>query len=80
MGVIFKFLLTGLVVLVVWWIVKFRGRMSVLKAAVQAAKKVMDDEKAAPKSHKTGIPVTLAPCPKCGTYIAAGTACTCGQT
>ena len=77
MGFIFKFLLTALVVLVVWWIVKFRGRVSVLKAAVQAAKKVMDDEKAAPAQHKPGVPVTLAPCPKCGTFIAAGTVCTC---
>ena len=68
MGFIFKLLLTALIILVVWWVVKFRGRMSVLKAAVQAAN--------APTSK---VPVVLVACPKCGTYIATGTVCICAN-
>jgi ribosomal protein L32 len=78
MGVIFKVLLTVVVVLVVWWVVKFRGRISVLKAAMHAARKMAKGEKAAATGARA-VPVALVPCPKCGTYIAAGTACTCGR-
>jgi hypothetical protein len=77
-GLIFKVLLTGLVILVVWWVIRFRGRISVLKAAMQAAQKVARGEAA--KASKPSVPVVLVACPKCGTYIAAGTACACGNT
>ena len=65
MGFIVKLLLTALVVLVVWWVVKFRGRMSVLKTAVQAAKRAAQ-QAGSPATSK--VPVVLVACPKCGTY------------
>lgn len=76
MGFIFKILLTALVVLVVWWVVKFRGRMSVLKAAVQAAKRAAQQAASNPASK---APVVLVACPKCGTYIASGSVCGCAK-
>ncbi len=76
MGFIFKLLLTALIILVVWWVVKFRGRMSVLKAAVQAAKRAAQQAANAPTSK---VPVVLVACPKCGTYIATGTVCICAN-
>lgn len=77
MGVLLKFLLTILVFLVVWWVVKFRGRVSVLKAAIDAAKKVAEDEKARAQAASAPVPAKLVACLKCGTYIAAGAACSC---
>jgi ribosomal protein L32 len=78
MGTLFKVLLTVLVILVVWWVVKFRGRVSVLKAAVKAAKTVAKTEQAhRATAAAPAAPVSLVPCPKCGTYIAAGMACAC---
>jgi hypothetical protein len=78
MSLIFKFLLTALVVLIVWWVIRFRGRMSGLKAAFKAAQKAAATEAARATGTK-GVPVTLLACPKCGTFIAAGTACTCAK-
>lgn len=80
MGALLKLLLTVLVILVAWWLVKFRGRISVLKAAVAAARKAAAGEAArtgAPAT-KGGVPVELVSCPKCGTYNAVGTPCACG--
>ena len=70
MAAILKVLLTVLVILVVFWIVRYRARVSVLKAAVNAAKKTAEGE-------KKGVPVSLVACPKCGTYNAVGVACSC---
>jgi len=76
MGLLLKILLTLLVILVIWWVVKFRNRVSTQKAA----KKLADDAKAASQkasAEKTGVPVELRPCPKCGTFVAVGQPCTC---
>lgn len=80
MGTFFKLLLTILVILIVFWVVKFRARPSVIKNMVAAAKKVAAEEKArAAKAEgpAPSPPVALVPCPKCGTYLAQGTACHC---
>jgi hypothetical protein len=88
MGALLKFLLIAAVIVVAYYMYKFRGRPGVLKArmkaAVDAARKVAEDEKtraaadqAPPK--QTNVPVKLVACPKCGTYVAEGKACTCSS-
>lgn len=79
MGVLLKFLLTAFVILVVWWVVKFRARVDVLKAAVAAAKKAAEDgQQRSGVSKPQSAPVKLVPCPKCGAYNAEGKSCSCG--
>jgi hypothetical protein len=70
MAAVLKVLLTAAVILVVFWVVRYRARVSVLKAAVNAAKKTAEGEKA-------GVPLSLVACAKCGTYNAVGVVCAC---
>ena len=82
MGALLKILLTLFVILVAYWLIKYRGRVSVLKSAVKAAKKTAaeaaQNTAATPDPAKTAVPVTLVACPKCGTYTTVGKACVCG--
>lgn len=82
MGAILKFLLIIVVIVVAYYMFKFRGRPGILKqrmkAAMDAARKVAEAEQARqspPTDPK--VPVKLVACPKCGTYVAEGKACTC---
>ncbi len=72
----FKVIFTVLVVYVVWFSFKNWARIQSAYKEVQDAK----DREAgiAPKS-KSRQPVVqdLVPCPKCGAYVASGTACSC---
>ncbi len=72
-----KIIFTVGVIYAVFFIYKYRRRIA-------AAHKHVMDEKAkaaagAAPARKPGMPVAqdLVPCPKCGSYIAAGTACSC---
>ena len=77
----FKIIFTIGIVYVIWWAFKFRTRIA-------AAYKEVQDEKAREQGAtmnaetgkpKAGAPVVqdLLPCPKCGAYVAAGSACSC---
>jgi hypothetical protein len=72
-----KVVFTRAVVYAVWFAFKYRARI------VAAHKTVMDEKARAATaeaaSRKPGTPLAqdLVPCPKCGSYIAAGTRCSC---
>ncbi len=76
----FKLIFTVLVVYVIWFSFKNWAR-------IQAAYKEVQDEKdraagIAPQGKSKSKPrqpvvQDLVPCPKCGAYVAAGTACSC---
>jgi hypothetical protein len=88
LGAILKLLLIIAVVVVAYYMYKFRSRPGVfkksVKAAVEAAKKVAAEEEGRdtppppPPPPSGKVPVKLVACPKCGTYVAEGKACTCG--
>lgn len=71
-----KLIFTIAVVYVVWFAFKYRARIT-------AAYKEVQDEKAreagAEIKSKPRQPVVqdLVPCPKCGSYVAAGATCSC---
>ena len=71
-----KIIFTVGIVYVIWWAFKFRTRIA-------AAYKEVQDEKAreqgASVKSEAGQPVVqdLAPCPKCGAYVAVGSPCSC---
>jgi hypothetical protein len=82
---VFKVLFTAAVVAVAWFAFKGRRRVTDGTAyrfgrAFRAARRAMDESAKSRKTAeepKSSVPIELKPCPRCGTYIAAGTACTC---
>lgn len=71
-----KILFTLVVIYAVWFVFKYRARIAA------AHKSVMDEKAratAATASRPPGTPMAqdLLPCPKCGAYVAAGSACSC---
>ncbi len=85
-----KLLFTIAVVVAVWFVLKGRSRTTDgtahrLGKAFGAARRAFDESAQArhePKpvaepEPKTGVPVELKPCPRCGTYIAEGQKCSC---
>ncbi len=73
-----KILFTVAVVYLVWVGFKYRRRIS------EISKHVMEEKARAARAAETaarkpGTPVAqdLVPCPRCGSYIAAGTRCAC---
>jgi hypothetical protein len=87
---VFKILFTAAVVAVVWFAFKGRSRITDRTAnragrAFGAARRAMAEsaksrkEPSAAEASKDLVAVELKPCPRCGTYIAVGTACTCGK-
>ena len=78
-----KLILTIGVVYVVWFSFKHWAR-------IQAAYKEVQDEKARAAGARMGpqgkqgsrqpVVQDLVPCPKCGAYVAAGTACSCEKS
>ena len=71
-----KFLLTILIVYVVWFAFKHRTRIAAAHRAVMEQK--AREEQATRRSRSREVVAQdLVPCPRCGAYIAAGTACTC---
>jgi hypothetical protein len=75
MGVL-KILLTVAVIYAVWFFFKYRSRITV---ANKGAKDETMRDTTAKGKRTPGVPVAqdLVPCPKCGSYIPAGTACSC---
>jgi len=74
---LFKILLTVAVIYAVWFGFKYRRRIGGVHKRV--ADESAREEDAANAARKPGEPVAqdLVPCPKCGSYIPAGTACSC---
>ncbi len=72
----FKVLFTVAMVYGVWFVFKHWNRIT-------AAHKVVMDEKRreaadqAARAPRTPVAQDLVPCPKCGSYIAAGSPCSC---
>jgi hypothetical protein len=72
----FKIIFTIGIVYVIWWAFKFRTKIGAAYKEVQAEKARERGETLRPKA---GQPVVqdLAPCPKCGAYVAVGSLCSC---
>lgn len=68
-----KVLLTALVIYAIWFYVRNQKR---IKAAYD---EVQEKKRAQERSPEANVPVAqdMAPCPKCGAYIAAGEPHTC---
>lgn len=79
-----KLVFTVLVIYAVWFIFKYRARIAAAHRSVMADKakeqnsaQARADADAATRKPGTPLAQDLVPCPKCGAYIAAGTACSC---
>lgn len=73
-----KIVFTVAVIYVVWYFFKYRARIAAAHKAMMAERARAAAEAAA---RKPGTPLAqdLVPCPKCGSYIAAGSACDCDR-
>ena len=71
-----KVAFTVAVIVVVINFFKYRARIAAVQKTTAAAKARAAAEAAA-RSPGTPLAQDLVPCPKCGSYIAAGTACAC---
>jgi hypothetical protein len=65
-GLIWKLLLTVLVIIIVWRGFRIWGDMQQRLTRAEAEQK---------RQRRAPAPMDLVPCPRCGTYIARGTAC-----
>ncbi len=74
-----KIILTVAVIYAVWFIFKHKNRIAAAHRAVMAEKAREQARNAETATRKPGTPVAqdLLPCPKCGSYIPAGTRCSC---
>ena len=82
---LFKLLFTIGAIYVVWFAFKHRTRIAaahktVMEEKAREAARAQGRARAADVATRTpGTPLAqdLVPCPKCGSYIAAGTVCSC---
>ncbi len=65
-GFIIKLLLTVLVIIIVWRGFRLWGDMQRRVTQAEAEQK---------RQRRAPAPLDLAPCPRCGTYVARGTPC-----
>ncbi|MBY0510839.1 MAG: hypothetical protein K2P94_11925 [Rhodospirillaceae bacterium] len=72
-----KIIFTIAVVYGVWFAFKYRARIVAAHKVVMDEKKRAATAEAASRTPGTPLAQDLAPCPKCGSYIAAGTRCSC---
>lgn len=70
-----KIVFTVAVVYAVWFIFKYRARIAAAHKAVREGK--AQAAKGAARPPGTPVAQDLLPCPKCGSYIAQGTQCSC---
>jgi ribosomal protein L32 len=75
-----KFLFTILIIYVVWNAFKYRARIAAAHRAVMEQKAREEAAQQRRARSREVVAQDLVPCPKCGAYIAAGTACTCEKT
>ncbi len=71
-----KVLFTVVVIVIVFWGFKYRWRMGDMGKSVRGARR-----KRTTSAYKSGHPAAqdLEQCPKCGSYIPAGTVCSCEE-
>ena len=74
-----KFLLTILIVYVVWFVFKHRTRIAAAHRVVMEEKARQEAAQRRTRSREV-VAQDLVPCPACGAYIPAGTACTCEKS
>ena len=74
-----KIAFTVAVFYLVWYLFKYRARMTAARKAT-AAERARADAQAAARAPGTSLAQDLVACPKCGSYIAAGTVCSCQKT
>ncbi len=74
-----KIAFTVAVIYAVWYFFKYRLRIAAAHKAMMAERARAAAEAAA-RNPGTPLAQDLVPCPKCGSYIAAGTACACEKT
>lgn len=74
-----KILLTVVVVYVVWFFFKYRARITAAHRHVMAEKAREQARTGETAARKPGTPIAqdLVACAKCGSYIPAGTRCSC---
>ncbi len=74
-----KILFTVAVVYVVWFAFKYRNRIAAAHRTVMEEKARGQARAAETATRKPGTPVAqdLLPCPRCNSYIPAGTRCSC---
>jgi hypothetical protein len=72
-----KILFTVAVVYAVWFIFKYRARIAAAHKAVMEGRARAGKGDAAARPPSTPLAQDLLPCPKCGSYIAQGTQCSC---
>jgi hypothetical protein len=72
-----KIIFTVAVIYIVIFVFKYRARIAAAHRTVMEAK--AREQASAPRAARRREPAAqdLVPCPKCGAYIAAGSACTC---
>ena len=76
-----KLIVLALIVALVWYGFRFLGR---LQAARKADARLREAEGARPArkaAHESGGGTVedLVPCPSCGSYVRAGSTCSCGR-
>lgn len=74
-----KIIFTVAVIYAVWFVFKYRNRIAAAHRTVMEEKARERARTAETATRKPGTPVAqdLLPCPKCGSYIPAGTRCSC---
>ncbi len=71
-----KLVFTVGVIYLVWFAFKYRARIAAAHRTVMA-EKARATAAAASRDPGTPLAQDLVPCPKCGSYIPAGTTCSC---
>jgi hypothetical protein len=71
-----KIVFTLAVIYAVWFAFKYRARIVAAHKAVIDEKRRASAETAS-RTPRTPLAQDLVPCPKCGSYSAAGTRCSC---
>ncbi len=71
-----KIALTVVVIYLVWYFFKYRARMTTAHKTT-SAERARTTAQAAARAPGTPLTQDLVACPKCGSYVAAGTVCSC---
>lgn len=72
-----KVVFTLAVIYAVWFAFKYRARIAAAHKTVMDEKKRGATAETASRTPGTPLAQDLLPCPKCGSYIAAGARCSC---
>jgi ribosomal protein L32 len=75
-----KILFTIAVIVIVYWGFKYRWRMQDMGKGVREARRKRAEAKGASGPPSTTSAQDLEQCPKCGSYIPAGSTCSCQKS